>query len=41
VLVVILLVGAVYYALVQHKKPAHRTAPEGELPEATAAATPS
>ena len=33
VLVVILLVGGVYYALVQHRRPAHRMAPEGELPE--------
>ena len=33
VLVVILLVGGTYYALVQHRRPAHRTAPEGELPE--------
>jgi urea carboxylase system permease len=33
VLVVILLVGGVYYALVQHRRPAHRVAPEGELPE--------
>src|SRR6266851_2081959 len=32
VLVVIVLVGGVYYALVQSKKPAHMQAPEGELP---------
>jgi hypothetical protein len=40
VLVVILLVGAVYYGLVQHKRPAHRMAPEGELPEVAPAVTP-
>ncbi len=34
---VILVVGAVYYALVQRTKPAHMQAPEGELPEAPAA----
>ena len=33
-LIVILLVGAVYYGLVQRTRPAHRMAPEGELPEA-------
>jgi amino acid transporter len=38
VLVVIVLVGAVYYALVQSKKPAHMQAPEGELPDAAAPA---
>ena len=41
VLVVILLVGGLYYVLVQHKRPAHRTAPEGELPESAPAMTPS
>jgi hypothetical protein len=30
----------VYYGLVQHKKPAHRMAPEGELPESAPVATP-
>jgi len=41
VLVVIVLVGAVYYGLVQSKKPAHMQAPEGELPpdQATPAVT--
>jgi amino acid transporter len=39
VLVVILLVGGVYYVLVQRSKPAHMQAPEGELVDA--AATPS
>jgi urea carboxylase system permease len=34
VLVVIVIVGGVYYALVQRTRPAHRMAPEGELPEA-------
>jgi urea carboxylase system permease len=34
VLVVILIVGGVYYAIVQRTKPAHSMAPEGELPEA-------
>ncbi len=38
VLVVIVLVGGVYYALVQSKKPAHMQAPEGELPPEQAAA---
>jgi amino acid transporter len=32
VLVVIVLVGGVYYAVVQSRKPAHMQAPEGELP---------
>ncbi|MHB8470748.1 MAG: APC family permease [Gaiellaceae bacterium] len=36
VLVVIVLVGLVYYGLVQSKKPAHMEAPEGELPDAPA-----
>ncbi len=40
VLVVILLVGGIYYALVQRTKPAHLEAPEGELAEAPAATTP-
>jgi amino acid transporter len=39
VLVVILLVGGVYYALVQRTKPAHMQAPEGELVEAPASPT--
>ena len=38
VLVVILIVGGVYYALVQRTKPAHLQAPEGELPPEQAAA---
>jgi len=38
VLVVILIVGGVYYALVQRAKPAHLQAPEGELPPEQAAA---
>jgi amino acid transporter len=33
VLVVILLVGTAYFALVQRRKPAHLEAPEGEVPE--------
>src|SRR6266581_694350 len=40
VVVVILLVGGIYYALVQRTKPAHLEAPEGELAEAPAATTP-
>src|SRR5204863_8342752 len=39
VLVVIVLVGAVYYGLVQRTKPAHLEAPEGELVEAPPAPT--
>jgi len=39
VLVVILLVGTLYYAIAQHGKSAHRMAPEGELPESAPAAT--
>jgi urea carboxylase system permease len=39
VLVVILLVGGVYYALVQRTKPAHLQAPEGEAVAADAPAT--
>ena len=34
VLAVIVIVGGVYYGLVQRTKPAHMQAPEGELPEA-------
>jgi amino acid transporter len=40
VLVVILLVGGVYYALFQRTKPSHMQAPEGELVDVPAAATP-
>ena len=36
VLVVILIVGGLYYGLVQRKKPAHLQAPEGEVPDAPA-----
>ena len=36
VLVVILIVGGLYYALVQRTKPAHLQAPEGEVPDAPA-----
>jgi hypothetical protein len=36
VLVVILIVGGIYYGLVQRTKPAHMQAPEGELPGAPA-----
>jgi urea carboxylase system permease len=36
VLVVILLVGTAYFALVQRRKPAHLEAPEGEVPETAA-----
>jgi amino acid transporter len=39
VLVVILLVGGIYYALVQRRKPAHMQAPEGEVVEAPASPT--
>jgi amino acid transporter len=39
VLGVIVIVGAVYYVLVQSKRPAHRMAPEGELPESAPAVT--
>jgi urea carboxylase system permease len=39
VLVVIAVVGSVYYVLVQSKKPAHLEAPEGEVLEAPAVAT--
>jgi urea carboxylase system permease len=39
VLVVIVIVGAAYYLLVQRTKPAHIVAPEGELIEAPAAPT--
>jgi amino acid transporter len=41
VVVVITLVGATYYAVVQSKKPAHLQAPEGEVPDALPAATPT
>jgi hypothetical protein len=34
VVIVIALVGAVYFALVQRAKPAHVQAPEGEVPPA-------
>ena len=37
VLAVILIVGGIYYALVQRTKPAHLQAPEGELPDAAPA----
>src|SRR5438445_493431 len=40
VLVVIVLVGAVYYVLVQRLKPAHMQAPEGELVDVPAATAP-
>ena len=36
VLIVILIVGGLYYALVQRTKPAHLQAPEGEVPDAPA-----
>jgi urea carboxylase system permease len=36
VLVVIVIVGGLYYALVQRTKPAHLQAPEGEVPDAPA-----
>jgi hypothetical protein len=36
VLVVIVIVGGVYYGLVQRTKPAHMQAPEGEIPDAPA-----
>ncbi len=36
VLGVILIVGGIYYVLVQRTKPAHLQAPEGEAPEAPA-----
>jgi urea carboxylase system permease len=36
VLIVILLVGTTYFALVQRRKPAHMEAPEGEVPETAA-----
>jgi amino acid transporter len=36
---VIVIVGAVYFALVQRTKPAHLQAPEGEVPEAPAVPT--
>jgi hypothetical protein len=44
VVIAIALIGAVYYLLVQRTKPAHLTAPEGELyveeaPEAPSAST--
>jgi len=39
VLVVILIVGGAYYAIVQRTKPAHTMAPEGEPPEAPPAMT--
>jgi hypothetical protein len=34
VLAVILIVGGIYYGLVQRTKPAHLQAPEGEIPAA-------
>jgi amino acid transporter len=40
VLVVILIVGGIYYGLVQRTKPAHVQAPEGETVDAPAAPTP-
>ncbi len=40
VLVVIVLVGGIYYVLVQRLKPAHMQAPEGELVEAPPATAP-
>jgi urea carboxylase system permease len=40
VLVVIVIVGGIYYVLVQRTKPAHLQAPEGEVVEAPAAPTP-
>jgi hypothetical protein len=40
VLVVIVLVGGIYYVLVQRTKPAHLEAPEGEVVDAPAAAAP-
>ncbi|HEV7132206.1 MAG TPA: APC family permease [Gaiellaceae bacterium] len=40
VVIVITLVGGVYYTLVQSKKPAHMQAPEGELPDSPAVPTP-
>ena len=36
VLVAIVIVGGLYYALVQRTKPAHLQAPEGEVPDAPA-----
>jgi urea carboxylase system permease len=39
VVIVIVLVGAAYYAAVQHRKPAHMQAPEGETVDAAPAAS--